>query len=221
MCVGPTSSKRPQQVKLLCIPISRDSTALNPIRATTSSDVNSEDRQSQNRRPTQSRQVTFDAEDDDTIKINVMGPPFTPASKMTAEEKAKIWWGPSNLDYFKKSARGVSWKVEKLQKADRDPYSYSRVLLRTYNASCSTRESRNSSKAEIDRKYFELWARNGHYGRGLERQNIPIMGRDRLKRKHVAIHGVLEVQKLLKARTEIDRDMRAETIRLASEQLSR
>mmetsp|Transcript_18982 Transcript_18982/g.26280 ORF Transcript_18982/g.26280 Transcript_18982/m.26280 type:complete len:171 (+) Transcript_18982:3-515(+) len=138
---------------------------------------------------------------------------------MTVAEKEQIWWDQTNLEYFKQTALYVAEGVQLRQ--DKNPFSYTCVLTRAYSICCLNQPVNNKFIGEKDQKILEQWARIGHCRRGLEKWNIPAIGKERLRRKYIAIHGVLEIQKLLNAENAFHNDIKIDMIRRAYENLSR
>ena len=146
-----------------------------------------------------------------------------PASEMSSEEKTLIWWQPSDFYMFKKTSKMIAKEILRRQSDETTPSSYSSILQRTYSVCSQTAEEANEAcpLSEKDRHRLQQWCDHGICHRGLERWIFPELAKDRLRRKDVAVRGVIEVQNRFVKSMNLDVNTGAEFIGKSSEQLTR
>lgn len=145
------------------------------------------------------------------------------ASDMSDKEKSSIWWQDTDYYIFKKTSKMIACEMRRRQSAEFLPSSYSSILQRTYSVCCQTAEGSNDAcpLSEKDRNRLEQSSEHSISRRGLERWSFPTLAKERLKRKGVAIRGVIEVQNRFVKGMNLDFNTGAEFIRKSSEQLTR
>lgn len=164
------------------------------------------------------RRVRFaDHENGGSGLHEVLPEPIPPASEMSMDDKATIWWQPQDFAIFKKTARVISCEIRRRQVASQT--SYQSILWRTYNCCLKAKSEEVEPFDELDRRHLFGWAEVGLCRRGLERWIIPQMAQDRQARKDMVIQGVLHLQKNVKDVS--DPSQRAETVRSGCMRLTR
>ena len=93
---------------------------------------------------------------------------------------------------FKSGAKKTARAVERKDRDDESPNTYSRVLDRIYSE-CS-KPLEEAAFAEDDKRALEHWVALGHCRRGLERWAVPSHDKERKIRRDVSIKSVIDVQ---------------------------
>jgi hypothetical protein len=125
-----------------------------------------------------------------------------------------LWYTASEMKSFKHHTMVLAKEVQKAEARNRAPFSYHRVVLRTYEVcmeACS--ESFASFLSADERKHLRRWAEVAPSRLGLEKWAIRPIGRDRSVRRADIVDVVLDIQQTVNA-CDLDEIIRqqAETI---------
>jgi hypothetical protein len=142
---------------------------------------------------------------------------------MPDKERNKIWWQEGDYYMFKRTSKMIASEMKRRQSLQHMTTSYSSIMERTYSVCCQTAEESNDAcpLTEKDRQNLERWRETRVSRRGLERWSFPDLAKERLRRKDIAIRGVIEVQDRFVKGMNLDGEIGAEFIRKSSEQLTR
>lgn len=154
-----------------------------------------------------------------SVRFNLADNAAYDNAQLCKEECADLWCSASDYKHFRAHTMALAREITKAEARNRAPYSYERVLLRTYDVCCSSHtmspESTSSPLSSDERKHLNRWAEVAPTRLGLEKWAVKPIGRDRSVRRSEIVDAVLDLQDTMKG-DDID-----ELIRCHSERLSR
>jgi hypothetical protein len=134
------------------------------------------------------------------------------------EDYEDSWYSQADYRRFKATSMYMAREIAKLENRNRAPFSYHRVLLRTYEACCSVHEETNASVlTSFERKHLERWTEVATSRLGLERWTVRSIQSDKLLRRNEIYRIVMELQNIVTQNPE----PKADFLRQSSERISR
>eukprot|EP00977_Amphora_coffeiformis_P014500 scaffold4063_cov178-Amphora_coffeaeformis.AAC.2 len=138
---------------------------------------------------------------------------------ITEEMSITQWYSKDEYKKFKSSFIGLAREFQKYDKANNGPESFGVLLRRTFEACCDATEDMKSclldpQEEKLLKQWFDKCSR-----RGLERVSVPRIFADKSARRKAINNAVLNTE--YNTRNMDDLEERAESIRQASEEVSR
>jgi hypothetical protein len=113
------------------------------------------------------------------------------------EDCLNLWYNSSDYKYFKQSTLSAANAIIQAESRSRTPYSYQRVLERTYqqcrNAISECDEFQNLSTTE-DRRHLNHWAKVAPSRVGMERWAVRSIAKSKSIRRFEIVDIVLSIQ---------------------------
>ena len=111
------------------------------------------------------------------------------------EDTKDYWYDAEDYRHFKSSTMFMAKEIAKTEKNNQAPFSFQRVLMRTYEACCQHTHETNTSVLSVDeKKRLARWAEMATTRLGLERWSCRAINRDKSYRRNEVVNAVLEAQ---------------------------
>lgn len=118
-------------------------------------------------------------------------------TQLCKEETKELWCTSADYKAFRAHTTALAREVQKAEAKNRAPFSYQRVLLRTYEVcSDSVVETQRSLLSYDERKHLRRWSEVAQSRLGLERWAVRAIGKDRSLRRAEIVDVVLDLQEL-------------------------
>jgi len=146
-------------------------------------------------------------------------------TQWTKEDCHESWYEAVDYRRFRAHTQALAREVSKAEARNRAPYSYERVILRTYEVCRNVIVEPMSHTVHTvlnaeERKHLRRWAEYAPTRLGLEKWAVKQVGRERTLRRREVVETVLSLQ-AAGYDTFADPDALAESIRLGAERVSR
>ena len=116
-------------------------------------------------------------------------------TQMDREEVKELWCTGADMKQYKAQTAFLAKEINRAEKANVAPFSYTRVVLGAYDACCRIQtEATTSPLSETERKHFDKWMEASISRIGLERICIREMAQDKYARRSHVVDAVMEVQ---------------------------
>lgn len=151
-----------------------------------------------------------------------------PNIDLLKDEVKPLWYSPSEYRMFRVSASDTAQQIVATEKRNRAPYSYQRVMERTYAVCCeavtSDQEQRHCQLAPSDFVHLQRWLEVATTRVGLEKWSIRTIATDKSVRREAMTEAVMDAQTSCLDSFENnmqDQDDTAEFMRATCDRLSR
>lgn len=132
------------------------------------------------------------------------------------EDAKDLWYSSDDLQRFRANTRTLAKMIGRAEKISRNPYSFHRVLMRTYQVCCEEQQETTVAPLSIEERHqLTKWARKGP-GVGIEKWSCVRLSKDKSSRRKRIVQVVLEAQ-----RRRLSVNTKAEIIRSSSLNLTR
>jgi hypothetical protein len=114
---------------------------------------------------------------------------------MCKEDLSELWYDNTEYTHFRKSAMYTAKEIVKVEARNKAPFSYERVMSRTYLACCKATSEQGNVLTEDEFKHLVRWAEVATNRLGLEKWSIRSVGHDRSFRRSLIKDMAYEAQK--------------------------
>lgn len=140
-------------------------------------------------------------------------------TQVYSDECAEQWYSALDYKRFRAHTSSLAKEVAKAEARNRAPFSYQRVMVRTYEVCTSAVFEPKGSILTVDeRKHMNRWAEIAPSRLGLEKWAIKSIGQDRSVRRNEIVDVVLDMQESFVGQDVADCDV---LIQQACERVSR
>lgn len=141
-------------------------------------------------------------------------------SNITPEESRKTWYRTKDYRVFRACAIDAAQQIMSVEARNRAPFSYKRVLERTYTAcSCASDEAKQVLSRD-ECTHLERWMEVASSRVGLEKWSIRSIAADKAERRAALTQAVLNLQSTPEMSDRESSDV-AEFLRCTCESISR
>ena len=163
-------------------------------------------------------------ERNDGVVVDYIPNNLIPASQMTESQKQSMWWQQDDYAMFKMTARMIAYEILRRDSPYSNQNSYSSILQKIFDSCCQSPDESAALPCLFhghDYQAMHQWLDVAVSRRGLERWSLPVVAKERQRRKQDHLSAVLRVQHEFCSPGQVPSREVADLLRRTSEQFSR
>jgi hypothetical protein len=139
-----------------------------------------------------------------SVRFNQDANEFYSNTRICKEECAELWYSAAEYRHFKATIKFLAQEINNYEVKSADPFSYQRIVLRTYeacrqssnssNANCNDSSSSSSVLTSMEEQHLKRWLQGSPMRCGLEFVAIQDLGRGRHSRRQNILQVVMDFQ---------------------------